>query len=71
MIGPCGFIPVRLSIFLPDLGTSVPLSKLLRGGVVPITVSLSDWLVGVEDDFLNSRVCPIHCESPEWVHDTY
>ena len=29
-MGPCGFIPVGLSIFCPYLGTPVPLSKLPR-----------------------------------------
>ena len=54
-MGPCEFIPVRLSIFRPDLGTSVPLYKLSRGkysqSLCPGSVSRFDqtvifWIAG-------------------------
>ena len=40
-------------------------------GLVPITVSQSGRLVGLDYGWLNSRVRTIICVSPEWVHDTY
>ena len=65
-VGPCGFIPVRLSIFYPNLGKSVPLYKLPRGNIqVPITVYWSGHLVEVEYGWLNSGFRTIFCVSPE------
>ena len=56
MMGPCGFTPVWLSIFLPDMVTSVTLSKLKNGGVVLITVSRYDHLIGLDDGWFNSGI---------------
>ena len=39
--------------------------------VVPITVSRSGFLVGLDDGWLNIRIHPIFCVIPEWVCDIY
>ena len=53
-IGPCGFIPVRLSISCPDLGTPIPLFKipmglwiqsLCPGPVACLSLTMVGWLV--------------------------
>ena len=69
-IGPCGLIPVRLSIFCPDLGKSVPLFKILMGGGSGHCGTWSGCLLEVDDSFLNSRVHSIRCIIPECVFDT-
>ena len=54
-MGPCGFIPVQLSIFCPDLGLSIPLLKRSMGkwfrsfcpGLVAwLRWKVVGWLVG-------------------------
>ena len=53
-MGPCGFIPFRLSIFRPDLGTSILLFKipmgnwfrsLCTGPVYWLRCTMVDWIV--------------------------
>ena len=39
--------------------------------VVPITVSRSGFLFGLDDGWLNIRIHPIFCVIPEWVCDIY
>ena len=54
-MGPCGFIPVRLSIFRPYLGTSIPIFKILMGkwfrsfftgSITCLRCTIVGWLLG-------------------------
>ena len=61
-------------INIPPGSSSLSISTTIQtteGGVVPITVSLSVRLVGVDDGWLNSSVVPICSMSPEEVRDSY
>ena len=50
-MGTCGFIPVRLSIFQPDIGTSILLFKLLIGkwfwSLCTVLVACLKWMMVV------------------------
>ena len=49
----------------------IVLQNLLYLIILPITVFPTGFLVGVDDDQLNSQVVPIRSVSPEGVHDFY
>ena len=69
-----GYLWVHPSAFINILPGSENISTTIQTPevvVVRITLSWSNFLVGLDNGSLNSRVFPIFCVSPEWVCDTH
>ena len=71
--GKNGFLRVNPGAVInipPGYGKTSTTIQTPEREVFPITVSWLGRLIGVDEDWLNSGFCRIHCVSPEWVHDT-